>query len=161
MDDQEQGQDNSYNASSVGPVDLCEGVNYVFLRHWIGRLTYKEHSYKTDQCSYSRSPPCEKPGGHLVQALGTQNEFPEQSCLMENDGKELPRASAYLKVGLKFGALPIFRRKHAKLVTQNVIRYVIVTKLRRGVSFAISEYPTQPHPTRSIPGNRIDIHEQG
>ena len=36
---------------------------------------------------------------------------------------------AYLNVGLKLGALPILRRKQAKLVTQNVMRYVIVTKL--------------------------------
>ena len=34
-----------------------------------------------------------------------------------------------MKVGLKFGALPILRRKQAMLVTQKVMRYVIVTIL--------------------------------
>lgn len=114
MDDQEQGQDSSYNASSVCPVDLCERVNSEYSEYWFGRLTYKEHCYKTDQCSYCRSPPCEKPRGLSPGSWNTK----------------IGSKSAYLKVGLKFGALPIFRRKQAKLVTQNVIRYVIVTKLR-------------------------------
>ena len=35
----------------------------------------------------------------------------------------------YLKLGLKFGADPILRRKQARFVARNVIRYVMVIKL--------------------------------
>lgn len=34
----------------------------------------------------------------------------------------------YPKLGLKFGALPIFSKKQARFVTRKVMRYVIVTK---------------------------------
>jgi hypothetical protein len=63
-----------------------------------------------------------------------------RTVLNTNNISKLP----YLNVGLKFGALPILRRKHAKLVTQKVIKYVMVTKLAQSINPYISIMNTNP-----------------
>lgn len=118
-------------------------VNSEYSKYWLGQLTYKEHCYKTDQCSYCRSPPCEKP---RVLSPGSWNI--KRMC--RNNRVQI----GLLEGGSKIRCAPDLQKKAGKIGDPECYQICHCNETETTLVLAYQN-------TGNLPGNRIDIHEQG